>query len=101
MKKSLSLISLTLIILAFCSCHNIKTSGQEKNSDLNLVRTDSIHKADSVSAINQTPTSGLVGTDKGIKKDSSEFKGKGNAIIHHAPNQDKIDSIKNAKTKTK
>lgn len=43
----------------------------------------------------------IVGKDKGIKKDTTKTITKGTAIIHSSPDQEKIDSIKNAKQKLK
>jgi hypothetical protein len=101
MKKSLLLTSLTFIFISVFSCQNMHTTGLETNTDSKLVSSDSIPKPDTIKSKNQTETSGLVGTGKGIIKDTANYKGPGTAIIHHAQNQDKIDSIKKLKTKTK
>ena len=51
--------------------------------------------------VNQTSISETIGSGSGTKKDTTIKSVKPNAIIHNAPEQEKIDSIKNAKTKNK
>lgn len=56
---------------------------------------------DTPKVLNQSKSLGTVGTDKGMKKDTTRKTGTPRAIIHKAPEQEKIDSIKNAKQKLK
>jgi hypothetical protein len=101
MKKSLLLINLISVFFIFSACHNTKHLEQDKTADSILVSADSVSQADSTSIKKQTITAGTAGTDGGIKKDTNATFGSGHAIIHHAPNQAKIDSIKEAKAKNK
>jgi hypothetical protein len=101
MKRLLSLISLGGLIFVISCCHNIRNSGQNSTTEIKAISKDSVLDAGALKIKGQTESSGLVGTGKGINKDSAKFSGKGNAIIHHAPNEDKIDSIKNAKNNKK
>jgi hypothetical protein len=101
MRRLLLPISLAGFIFVISSCHNIKNSGQNSTTEIKAISKDSIYDAGAKKVKGQTETSGIVGKDKGIKKDSVHYSGKGNAIIHHAPNEDKIDSIKNSKNNKK
>ena len=49
----------------------------------------------------QTQSSGTAGQDGGFTKDTMNEVDKNKAIQHAAPDQAKIDSLKNAKTKNK
>ena len=100
MKKLLLLTSLW-VIFAFASCQNTRKPEQENNSETKLMGTDSISATDTTKTKGQTETSGVVGTGNGISKDTNSTQQNNNAIIHHAPNQAEIDSIKNAKLKGK
>jgi hypothetical protein len=99
MRKLLSLINLICFIIVISSCHNVKNSGQNSTTETKLISTDSVHESGAEKVKGKTELTGITGNDKGIKKDSAEFSGKGKAIIPLAPNQNKIDSVKNSKRK--
>jgi hypothetical protein len=101
MKKLLLLINLGCIIFVVSACQNTKQVEQAKAMDTKLVRSDSVVRSDSIKINDQTITAGTAGTDGGIKKDTNASHNSGHAIIHHGPNEAKIDSIKNAKAKDK
>jgi hypothetical protein len=101
MRRLLLLISLAGTVYVITGCHNIKNSGQNYTKEKNGKYKDSVIHSGATRVKGHTETSGVVGNDKGIKKDSANFSGKGNAIIHHAPNEKKIDSIKNSKNNKK
>jgi len=110
MKKLLSLISI-VVVLTFVSCSN------NKNSETNIAKVTDTNKTlidtpkvtiNSTPIAQDTPHVGeqstkpkTVGTEQGLKKDTVKAHSKGTAIIHNAPNQNKIDSIQNAKQKLK
>lgn len=99
MKKLLLAISLSILFCFVLCCHSIKTSEQDKSIEKKVVSTDSAYSSDTTKDRIKINTSGTVGIGHGICKDSNKnYKG-GNEIIHHAPNQGKIDSIKNSKNK--
>jgi len=56
---------------------------------------------DTTKVSKQTFVSGTIGTDQKTKKNVTNKTYKPRAIIHNDPEQGKIDSIKNAKTKIK
>ncbi len=58
-------------------------------------------QTDSVKMTGQTNSSGTAGEGGGIKKDTASKPVKTKAIVHSAPNQTQIDSVKKAKTKNK
>lgn len=103
MKKLLSLTNLIFFVLVLAACQNTAISEKRKSSIANTGVEDSIGIKETSKANNKAVHSLTVGTGKGIKKDTNDkqFKGNGNAIIHHAPYQHKIDSIKDSKMKWK
>lgn len=106
MKKSLLLISIG-IALTTVSCNNTES----KTNDVTSEETNKTLIDTSKVSINSTPITQdtphvggqakakVVGKEQGIKKDTVKPPTKGTAIIHSAPNQAKIDSIKKAKLK--
>ncbi|MFI5221403.1 MAG: hypothetical protein ACHQK8_03685 [Bacteroidia bacterium] len=56
---------------------------------------------DTVRKINRTPLTGTAGNSNSTRKNAGEKTYKSKAIIHRAPEQEKIDSIKNEKMKNK
>jgi hypothetical protein len=100
MKKLLLLINLFSIILLFTFCKNSSITKRENINEQKIIKSTYI--IDSTKNKVQTESSGTVGNNRGVKKDSiSKNTKKGNAIIHLSPDQAKIDSIINIKTKSK
>lgn len=110
MKKLLLLTKLCVCVL-IASCQNPQKSNK-------IAPLDEKHTIDSKPTIKDSATiqgpaiksekqttsvSGTVGTEKTTKTDTTKIKSENQpkAIIHKAPEQTKIDSIKNAKTKSK
>lgn len=91
MKKLLLLTNLCL-----CTCFTFCQNNPQKS---NIKETPVGSNSPSVKT--QTVAPAKSGTDKGIVKDTTTKKGKGQAIVHSSPNQAKEDSIKKAKTKNK
>ncbi len=106
MKKLLLLISIG-VVLTIVSCNN----SDSKTTDAKIEETNKTLIATPKVSINSTPIAQdtphvggqvkakVVGKEQGIKKDTVKPPTKGTAIIHSAPNQEKIDSIKKAKLK--
>lgn len=101
MKKLLLLTNLVCICFLFASCQNAQKPKTENNIEVKQVINDSIIAKDTTKVASQSAVSGTVGNDKSAKKDTTIKPIKTTAIIHKAPEQDKIDSIKNVKTKNK
>lgn len=101
MKKLLLLINLLFSIFIWASCQNRVKQEQENPADTKPLMSDSMAASDTTKAKGQTESSGIVGTGSGISKDSIPAQQNNNAIKHHAPNEAKIDSIKEAKLKGK
>ena len=116
MKKLLLLTNFVCAFFLFASCQNPQKSTRDEtvdakstvdtntSADAKPVIKDSsiISNPSDKSEIQKTTVSGTAGTEKTTKtdviKNNSEHP---KAIIHKAPEQDKLDSIKNAKTKNK
>ena len=109
MKKLLLLTSIG-ITLTTISCNNTES----KTTDVKVEETNETLIDTSKVTINSAPIAQdtphvggqvanpkVVGKEQGIKKDTVKAHSKGTAIIHNAPNQEKIDSIKSAKQKLK
>ncbi|MBL0329030.1 MAG: hypothetical protein IPP64_06350 [Bacteroidetes bacterium] len=93
MKKLLLPISFCLIVFALIvACQNSKKTNDSVAVESKPAGTTAVAK-------DSTAVSGTAGGGKGINKDSLAPSGTGTAIIHPVPNQEKIDSIKKAKTK--
>jgi hypothetical protein len=101
MKKLLLLASTLSCIFIIASCCNVKKTGTGNTAGTKTSETNATIASDSLKSMYQTESSGTAGMDGGIKKDTLKSHGNGNAIIHHGPNQAKIDSIKNTKAKDK
>ena len=115
MKKLLLLTNFVFAFFLFASCQNQQKSTQDetvvaKPVDTNfIVDTKPVIKDSSTnsspsdkSEIQRTTVSGTAGTEKTTKADVIKNNTENpKAIIHRSPEQDKLDSIKNAKTKNK
>jgi hypothetical protein len=111
MKKLLLLTNFVCICALFASCQNKQKATEQtvienKENAITVesaqIRTDTIKTGDTTKVKKEsTASSGTVGTGPGIKKDSAKKITQPTAIIHSAPDQEKIDSIKNAKQKGK
>lgn len=101
MKKLLFLINIVCFCFLYGSCQNASKPKTENASESKPIIDDSIIATDTIVGHGQTGSAGTVGTVQGMTKDTVNIPVKGNAIIHHAPNEDKIDSIKNSKHKVK
>ena len=101
MKILLLLTNLVCICFLFTSCQNAQKPKTENNIEVKQVINDNIIAKDTTKVASQSSVSGTVGNDKSANKDTTIKPIKTTAIIHKAPEQDKIDSIKNAKTKNK
>ncbi|MEI6852896.1 MAG: hypothetical protein WCL06_08640 [Bacteroidota bacterium] len=102
MKKLLLLASTLVFVIVIASCCSQKKTETGNAGGTNNAGIESYSVSDTSKSGHQTTeSSATAGMDGGIKKDSLPSHGNGTAIIHHAPDQAKIDSIKNAKTKTK
>jgi hypothetical protein len=111
MKKLLLLTNFVCICALFASCQNkqkpteqtvIESKGNAVTVEKAEIRTDTIKSGDTTKVKKEsTVSSGTAGTGPGIKKDSTKKITSTTAIIHSAPDQEKIDSIKNAKQKGK
>ena len=100
MKKLLLLINITIWWVVIVSCQNTKLDNI--NNISNIVAQDKIIEKDTTNNKIKTKVFGIIGKDKGmLKATTKRNKIKGKAIIHNAPGQTKIDSIKNAKLKNK
>jgi len=109
MKKLLSLISIGACLIA-SACNNSSSKINVANvhdtlktlADTNKVSIKNIPLSqDSLTKKDKNEKPKIVGKEKGIKKDTTKKITKGTAIIHSSPEQEKIDSIKNAKLKLK
>lgn len=97
MKKLLLPISLCVALFFIGACKNSKKTNDSVAPEVKPVGTTSVAK-DTI-GMQQTAVSGTAGGGKGINKDSLTPSVTGKAIVHPVPNQEKIDSIKKAKTK--
>ena len=111
MKKLLLLTKLCVCVL-IASCQNPQQSDKIAPLDENLtidskptIKDSATMPSPAIKSEKQTTSvsAGTVGTEKTTKTDTAKTKPKNQpkAIIHMAPEQAKIDSIKNAKTKNK
>jgi hypothetical protein len=89
------------ICFLFAACQNPQQPKTENVIETKPVIKHSAIALDTSKVVNQTSVSGSVGADSGTKKDTTKKSVKPNAIIHKAPEQEKIDSIKKAKQKLK
>jgi len=102
MKKLLSVTNLIGLCFVFASCQNVQPSNEEDTSGTWSIINDSVVSIDTTKSDIQTTTSGTVGDDgHGTTKDTTIIPTSTHAIHHGAPDQAKIDSIKNAKLKDK
>lgn len=103
MKKLLLLINISCLCVFTISCQNSQPSIQSE-TDISADSISNINKKmstqDTVAVSNQTVLSGET-NNLSSTKDSSQQTNPNKAIIHNAPNQNNIDSIKNAKLKGK
>ena len=101
MKKLLLRINLIFFLFVIFSCqHNAKPE-QVMASTSKVDIKDSIPVSDTTKINNKTSTTGVAGNGSGVSKENKTNVQKDKAIIHHAPHESKIDSIKNAKLKGK
>jgi len=101
MIKLLLAISFSLLFIAN-SCNNNESKEVKNEVVLKSADTDSVVLKDTIhSNVQTTGVSISVGNNGGKGKDSTSKPTNGRAIIHNAPNQSKLDSIKNYKTKNK
>jgi hypothetical protein len=97
MKKLLFLSSLIYIFCFIASCQNKKVFQSEGTSK--VVSKDSTIASDTNKVETQTAPAGTIGTTPSTKE---QVKAGGNQrVTHAAPQQTKIDSIKNSKLKGK
>jgi len=82
-------------------CQTTQPPKTENVAENKVIIKDTSITKDTSKVLNQTPVSGTVGTDNSIKKDTTPKPVKPHIIIHNSPEQAKIDSIKEAKTKLK
>ena len=116
MKKLLLLTNFVCAFFLFASCQNQQKSTQDgtieakPTADTNdivvakpvIKDSSTISKSSDKSEIKKTTVSGTAGNEKTTKTDVIKNNTENpKAIIHKAPEQDKLDSIKNAKTKNK
>lgn len=101
MKKLLLLINLTLLLQLLPSCQNHQPLKKENGAENKpVVKQDPI-ATDTTKSSGQAPVSGTTNSDHSLRKDSSLKSATPTPVVHQAPDQEKIDSIKNAKTKSK
>ena len=101
MRKLLFLTSIIALFFIVSCCHSTKTAEQNKQTGTEKLVTDLVGQSNALKGQGLAEPSGLVGTGEGIRKDSMRPTINGQAIIHHAPDQAKLNSIKAAKTKQK
>lgn len=101
MKKLLLLTNSIYVCFLFISCQNSQKQKAETNIESKVVIKGSVIDTDTAKRVSQSAKVVVIGNDKSIKKDTANEIIKTTPIIHKAPEQDKIDSIKNAKTKNK
>lgn len=101
MKKLLLLTNAVFISFFAASCQNSQTPKTEIEIVSHPINADTIISQDSTKKEMHTPVSGDAGNEPGIPKDSARNSVKPKAIHHKAPEQEKIDSIKNSKSKNK
>ncbi len=101
MKKLLLLINTVCYCFIFISCQNSQQQKTESVNEVKPTNQDKLIVTDTAKGVRQTSVSGSVGLNQGTKKDTAKTNVKINSIIHKAPEQEKIDSIKNAKLRTK
>jgi len=96
MKKLLFLTNILVVSLLIHSCHSTtKNQAPENKTDIsNTIETDSVEK--NLANLNDT-----IKTNKVLRKDTINKSVDSRAIIHKAPNQAEIDSIKSEKLKNK
>lgn len=96
MKKSL-LLSSALFVAVLLACHNPEEITTQENSTSN---TDSSMISNKPDSVNTTISSGEIGSDPQINKDSVKVVNP-TGIQHGSENQAELDSIKNEKLKKK
>ena len=101
MKKLLLLTNIICFFFLIASCQNTQPPKENNTAESNPVIQDSVITMDTMKSKIQTSASGTIVTGQGTQKDSTNKSGKGTAIVHSAPDQIEIDSIKNAKQKGK
>ena len=101
MKKLLLLINLLFYSFFIISCQNKINAPKEKLNESQEVSNDSISTNDTIKTQKQISPIGTVGKADGQIKDTSKSFANPTVIIHHAPDQEKIDSIKQARKKLK
>jgi len=99
--KKLLLLTNACICFFFATCQNPQQPKSENIIEIKPVIIDTTIAIVTSKVVSQTSISETIGSGSGTKKDTTIKSVKPNAIIHNAPEQEKIDSIKNAKTKNK
>ncbi len=101
MKRLLFLTNIICFSFLLSSCQNTQKVNGETKDESKPKMVDSAQATDSAKQKMRSEKSGSVGENNGINKDSLKPSTNNTAIIHGAPDQAKIDSIKNAKLKEK
>jgi hypothetical protein len=99
MRKLLLRLSYSFFVFLSCCSKHAEKSQSVANSKSTIGDTTLL--VDSNNSRWQISSSGLVGTDHGIEKDTVRKQSTAIAISHNSPEQEKIDSIKEAKQKVK
>jgi hypothetical protein len=99
MKKLLFLTNLICVLAFIVSCSNQNRSQSVEDLKGKEALNNDIPLIDTTKNGGQQDVSGSVGLDSGTVKDSTIDHGEPNPIIHGAPDQAKLDSIKKAKQK--
>jgi len=104
MKRLLLLTNAVWLYFLCISCQNSQQIELEKVADRKDTIKENPVATDTLRVSIQTSPSRNIGTNQETKKDTikkSGKTGKTHVIIHKSPEQEKIDSIKSAKTKSK
>lgn len=89
-----------LFITSLCVCFTFVGACQSTTKNSKAKSKSATTKSNSTKNGGTAVSEGSAGGG-GIKKDSTKVNKNNQAIIHQAPNQAQIDSLKNAKTKSK
>jgi hypothetical protein len=101
MKRLLLLVNALAIVFIVASCCNVKKTETGNVAGKMKSETGVSLVSDTLKSNQSREISGSEGKNIGTKTDTMQLQGNGKAIIHHGPNEAKIDSIKNAKAKDK
>ncbi len=101
MKKSLLLIRLASICFLAASCRNSHNSNMDHGLDSKVEINHGPISSDSTKVTDSNSVREIKDINTSLKNDTTHRLTQGKAIIHKSPEQDKLDSIKNSKTKNK